>query len=1717
MGLKRTRKQKQHEAPSSGLERYSILREIGSGLSGKVYEARDSMTKNIVALKIFSSADQSLLPFFKNEFHVLTKLRHPNLIEVFDFGITPDLSPYFTMEYLHGETLSQNTFMKKSGEMNYELVYSIIYQIAHVLDYIHSQHVLHGDLKPSNIFLIPDEKKANEYIVKLMDFGLSHLRTETPVGLSGTLEYIAPEIIRGEKTDARSDLYSLGVILYELVTGVSPFRDETPRGVLSKHLTHLPIPIRELTRGIPGDLSACIHKLLEKDPAHRYYSAFELLEYIGALSGKEIARTDHRTVSVTLPGGTKVKREREKSKITETAARSMESAQVVLITGEHGIGKSHLLRELKTEFQLTEKKVLHVTCTSHDTSFEPVIIFLQQILQQAEIAKKYSSQLNILSSSFPQIFTQHHISKIPPLEKEAEKFRLFHAAASILTATEFLSAMFFFDDLHAADALTKEFIPYLVSYLEANRCPGYFLLLSSEHPHGEISESSWLTKMEIQAFTLQETTEYIQSIFRKAASTSFVQTIQRQTGGNPLFIDELLTFCADQKIIERTKYGWMIHEQDNLSRLFPKSLTETYLKKFHNLSPEEKDIITTLALSPLPIEFDLLAFVTAFDRERIVRASLQLYDSELIDMNRSRYRLKKEEFAPIIRDNIDAGKRSALHDRFIAYYDKGKQTSVINPFVLATHYLGSSQPDRAYPYLLSAGEEARHQFAYAASAGYLSKALTFSDKTSGSGDRFDVLMKLCSVYNVLAQRQQEADCIEESMIIAAQLNDNVKLASVYENQTEYYLALGEYDRAKKSAEKALTLFEKIGDAKGAAKSLAKIGWTYYRKRQGDELKQYYHRALQTFRDIDAPIEEGNALIDLGLAGFYIFGSSQEALQNFGKAREKFEQAQFKPGIARALGNSGLQMFDIGDYDAALRCYDDAQKIYTEIGDRRGSALAQNALGQALLAVGQFSDALRYLESGLKIAKEIRDLHAQERNLENLGELYLTLGVYDTSLNYYEQAKLIAEKINNSIGIISNEIEIAGVLTERKEFERAIKLLAHAKEQLAERTDINVACWLEYRSGMCFHSMGGNKNVATASEYFRALGDLADQHGLDSLRIIARSYLALCLAQQGNSEHALELSESALELLQTQKKVIGGEQDILLHHAKILRANKRTSEATAYIERAHEHLMERAKTITDSELYRSYLEHVRLNTEIIREFAALHRSDSIQALAAVRERNLKTLYDVSRTINSILDLPTLLDTIMDSALQTMNGERGMIFLIENDQLTLKVARNVETQTVSDATEISLSIMNDVIHGGKPIIVSDAQQDAEFKDRQSVKNFKIHSLICVPIQSKEKLIGTVYVDSRADAFQSVMFSEMDVEFLEAFANLAAIALDNARLHAHLKEENVYLRKEVEEKFAFEHIVGRCAPMMQLYQQIRGATASEGNVLIMGESGTGKELVARAIHYNGPRKAEHFVPVDCGALPDTLLESELFGYKKGAFTGAYTDKRGLFEEAHLGSLFLDEIGNTSLAFQAKLLRVLQEGEYRRVGDTESRFVNVRVVCATNKDLQVEMKEGRFRQDLFFRLNVIPITVPTLRERTSDIPLLVQHFIEQHNIKFKANVKGISKELIDYLSTLPWVGNVRELENLISRMLVYAPEDILSLKHLPPDFVEAQPRSGSPTDFSVSLRLPKRLSTLHEAEREHINYVLRHTNGNKTEAAKILNIKRTTLVERMKKLGMM
>jgi Nif-specific regulatory protein len=382
------------------------------------------------------------------------------------------------------------------------------------------------------------------------------------------------------------------------------------------------------------------------------------------------------------------------------------------------------------------------------------------------------------------------------------------------------------------------------------------------------------------------------------------------------------------------------------------------------------------------------------------------------------------------------------------------------------------------------------------------------------------------------------------------------------------------------------------------------------------------------------------------------------------------------------------------------------------------------------------------------------------------------------------------------------------------------------------------------------------------------------------------------------------------------------------------------------------------------------------------------------------------------------------------------------------------------------------------------------------------------LCVPIVVKGKTVGALGVDLK---FKPDRNYEAELKCLNLIATMMAQAIKAEHLvddeRRRLMDENTHLLEELKERYDFSNIIGTAGPMKQVYEQIAQVAHTNTTVLIRGESGTGKELIAHAIHYNSPRAQKAFIKVNCAALPETLIESELFGYEKGAFTGAHALKKGRFELAEGGTLFLDEIGDMNLTTQIKLLRVLQEREFERLGGTSTIRANVRLITGTNKDLEKAMAEGKFREDLYYRLNVFAIFVPPLRERKADLLLLADHFLQKSAREHKKDIRRISTPAIDMLTAYHWPGNVRELENVIERAVLVCDSNVIHGHHLPPTLQTAQ-ASGTVTTLSLG-------DAVAAYEKDIVLDALKTTRGNRAKAARLLGTTERIINYKVRKYG--
>jgi len=482
-----------------------------------------------------------------------------------------------------------------------------------------------------------------------------------------------------------------------------------------------------------------------------------------------------------------------------------------------------------------------------------------------------------------------------------------------------------------------------------------------------------------------------------------------------------------------------------------------------------------------------------------------------------------------------------------------------------------------------------------------------------------------------------------------------------------------------------------------------------------------------------------------------------------------------------------------------------------------------------------------------------------------------------------------------------------------------------------------------------------------------------------------------------------------------------------------------------------------------------------------------------------QENFDALYQISKSVNSILEPTELLERILEIAMTRLFAERGFVILSNPDNengYEVAVIKNFSSQKTTSEIAASSSVIKNVLNTGEAVLTFDAQNDERFDSSTSIIAQKILSIICIPLQTGNRTFGAVYLDSSEMLKE---FTDESLKFLTIFGNLAGIAIENAKRYTELQKQNERLKNEAEVTHLFSTLVGSSKKWISALEIARRVLDIDVAVLITGESGTGKELVARAIHDNGTRKGFPFVAINCSAIPESLIESELFGYAKGAFTGASGIKKGLVEVADCGTLFLDEISDLPYPLQPKLLRLLQEKEYRRIGDTVNRTANIRVLAATSKNLKDEVENGKMREDLYFRLNVVDIHLPPLRERKDDIPLLTKYFLQQTVKMFNRPIESIHPDAMQLLLNNSWRGNVREFQNAIERAVVLCNGTQLTVN----DFMFDVNKSESVLSSST---------TLEEMERQVIEATLEEMGGNRRRTAEKLGVSLRWLQYRLK-----
>ncbi len=1595
--------------------KYQIQTHLGTGGMGEVYQVLDLEQDQACALKILNTMmDQKAAHRrFHREFQVLNRFQHPRLVRTYTWGFAEE-RPYFTMEYLPGKTLEKIIAdHARLGHFRASHFFALVQQIAEGLAYIHAQGAVHRDLKPSNIMVLETEEGIETTI---LDMGLAKLRhlhsasiTQTGAAI-GTAEYMSPEQGKGLWVDHRSDLYSLGIILYEMLTGTPPFSGQNPISVIMKHIREIPPSMGEINIAVPDEIQQIVLKLLAKEPVDRFQSAEEVLR---ALPSEFVLPDDEqRDVPMKVMRPQFVGRESE-MKTLRAMLRDVQAGEqrVVLISGESGVGKSRLVEEL-----LGDALIHDFLCLKG--------------AGQEEGGQIYGALISAFQG------TVDLVTELPD-SVESDKFSVMeHWLQLLKSLRQKQPIVLCLEDIQWLDELTLEFLQYALRdpepcpFLLCLTCQGSNLEPLSEEIENFIHSNTFAKAIRIQLKNLpKKEVAYLAAsmLGERSIPPDALQTLFRETGGLPLFVVEAVRTLVNADVVRQNVFGdW--HWGEFPETLLSDDISEILHRRIATLPAVQQRVLEYACVFLSDFPFELLATIWRGDELELLDVLDELIAEGLLTAcgeDEDQYRFSQALCRRAIYDRMQNVRRRLLHREIGNALEETEDAEELTE-ELADHFAAAGEQDKAVKYMRLSGKKALEVQAYRQARIRFEAVRDWAsdDAFESHTDAIDFLCDYANVLRCCSQHNSALELLDEAKTLLPDDRNDLK-AHILNDQGEIHSVLHHEEIAEKYMLKALRLYRELDDLDGEIQALGSLAFLCDVSGRHKEAIAYMRQEIEKHRALGEARNKAIVQVREGMVALVEF-------------RFEIAKAHVETAVRTCL-QLGLEHYRI-------RALNLLQRVYFYLGDLdQAEAICHEVIGE-------------WHKRGV--------VYWEAMNLLWLGELALERSNFAEALEYAETS-------------IERFLE-----TPRKDY--IYRAYAIAATAVAKIGDAETALeWAEKASE-------GTRQ--TSSMYTGILP-------------LVYCGIGVAFAQVGRIAEAEEVFEQAIERRREAKGDHWARALLMVGEFYIQRDD--ITRATEYLETAKQAFgeMEVSYFLEKTEVLLNQLSRDKdgpAPTPHRGRDAASGSEVSGDTLSVDRWR---LLYDVSRELTTERDVKVLLDRTLGNLLAVYPAERVLVAM-KNETLKSFVIDAVRHHNLEsdDAEELSRGITRRVIETNEPVLSIDAQTDNRINRYQSVIDYNIRSVLCVPVfHLNEGVMGALYVDHRGIGNA---FSEADQTFLQAFANLVGVALVNARMYEQLEDKARYLQQQIERRYQLGDLFGQSDAMQAIYQLIERAAKSDIPVLVQGETGTGKELAARAIHYNSTRKEQRFLSQNCAALSPELLQSELFGHKKGAFTGATENHIGIFEEANEGTVFLDEIADASPQLQRSLLRVLQEGEVRRVGETEDRAVDVRIIAATNRDLKQEVEKGSFREDLYYRLDVIQINMPPLRERLEDVPLLAKHLLIRAREDANKSVGELTVGAIKTLTSHDWPGNVRELENKIRRAVVLAEED----SEITPDlFSETVGYAVSDVSVEYQGRLQDHVQ---EYEKRLIRDALDRYEGNITHTARKLGMTRAGLQKKINRL---
>ncbi len=1672
--------------------RYEVVRPLGSGAAGGVYLVRDLLRPGIpIALKrIEHASDPAFRVSLAREFAVLSSVSLAGVAPVYDLGVMPSgLSvpegPFFTRAFVDGKPF--DSFL---GEHPVEDAAYVVLRLTELVSKVHRLGIVHGDLKPANVIVTVSGEPS------LIDFGLSaKVDSAAHLSGSGTPHYMAPELFSGAGPSQASDLYALGATLWCAVAGHAPFADEGRAGLASKLRGARPKSMQ--WTGLRAHLAEAALLALRADPRERIPSADEF-----AATLERILRPTGAAVEA-VPAFV-APRPRGREALVASLEQAMVEPCVHIVHGSRGMGKSTVLRELKWRLQLASRNVIEL---------------------------KFSAQG---VSGLEQIRAQGGQFVAQPVDVEDDAGELLPA---LLSAEA--NAVLLIDDVERADL---DFAQWLAASRHEASVEMPIVATTSTL---DVLARAGLDVGEVHAL-VPLADEVVTDISRSCLGSveqSVLLALVDHAAGNPGLLVEALALVAERPFLTGEEV-----------RLLPAGEMGNALfeARFRQLSaPAQRGLGLLVAAHSSATQRLDSECVQAVLGDAWPRARAELVSAQLI----------QEEAHGLFPS-----------DGALAEWLKNKHTALLAEVakiaLKTSHFSRLALPLRAELAWASGDSVLLRTLALAATSelkarGFGRQALDLANRVLPDiqGEERSAL-SLTSVELLESLGELDA-AIEGAQALLVDANASG------ETQMRAQLLLGRVHVARGDLERAVEALSTLTpDAATDCFALAcrELARVHLRQGQPSLAESAANRGLAGIGTQPLPAlpellalaamaasmqpggqERADALFLEAIAKAESLGSDRDRAQVLGYRALAFERAGHLAQAeetytlclqaARSAGDTALTAtyalnfgnvsFRLGHTDVAVQHFDLASRLARRTGRLSSALLAQNNLAHVHLYLGAYSRAQALAERSVSEAERLGVDIARAHALQILGEIASRNGDAETAQANFDSATGYYERLSRSR-------ELAEVLLD---------------------------------AGENFLSRAGVSDASAASAKLARAREVLDGQGAEDLRHRLKLLLARARAANGDVEGALEDLERLAPLVEGEQELAWQVHSVTAHCHRVLGAEvlarKSLLQAAEQIER------EAAQVPRDArDGFRSDPRRRRILDAAVAHAGVAHvvADRSVARPPVAFDSRFERLLEIIKRLARERDVDRLLERITDAAVELSGAERGFVLLTGPDgQWVVHTVRaNVEREH-DPSVAFSRSIADAVLIDGEPIVTVNARDDRRINEFMSVHKLMLKSVACVPIRSLDAVLGVLYLEHRARAGR---FHEDDIDVLLAFADQAAIALEQARLW----QENLGRRQELEEKnrelqaakteieslleakteeleeaqralrrarvdmlveVERHGMIGRSAPMQRVFALIDRVADSAVPVVVQGETGTGKELVAKALHAGGSRRKGPFVAINCGALPEQLIESELFGYVRGAFTGAERDKKGAFQQAHRGTLFLDEFADIPARMQLDLLRVLQEGKVRPVGADTEQEVQVRVVVASHRPLAEMVQERRLREDLFYRLSVVEVRLPPLRERAEDLPLLCDHLLARIAKSQGGRPKRLSRHAYARITESEFPGNIRQLEHLLTSAAMMCEGNTIGLHDLPVDgrtaasassevFVgegalDTEAAVGDTAENVVDSASPSDLRSFKERERQRILAALEHYNWNRAKTATALGMPRRTFYRRLAEFGIL